>query len=194
MSPLPARHDAQYCGARGGHVLIKKYGNRRLYDTARSRYITLDELAELIRAGEDARVVDAKTSEDLTTATLVQIIIEGRGAAKLLPVPLLVQLIRLSNAALGEFMGRYLAGALELYLQAKTQAQAIAPYTPFATVPFTAADTFAQMLGGMMPSWGRQAPPQPRRAPEPPREDDVSSLRRELDELKQSLRKRSRKR
>src|SRR3954471_2947574 len=105
-------------------IHIKKYGNRRLYDTEESRYITLDELEAKVKKGADVQVLDAKTGEDLTQATLVQIIIEGRGAAKLLPVPLLVQLIRLSNAALGEFMGRYLAGALELYLQAKTQAQA----------------------------------------------------------------------
>ena len=73
-------------------MLIKKYGNRRLYDTESSRYITLEELAGIIRRGEEVRVVDAKSGEDLTTATLAQIIIEGRGAARLLPLPLLVQL------------------------------------------------------------------------------------------------------
>ena len=70
-------------------VLIKKYSNRRLYDTEASSYLTQDELAEKIRSGADVRVMDAKSNEDLTQATLTQIIIEGRGAGKLLPVPLL---------------------------------------------------------------------------------------------------------
>ncbi|TMA14751.1 MAG: polyhydroxyalkanoate synthesis repressor PhaR, partial [Deltaproteobacteria bacterium] len=87
-------------------TLIKKYGNRRLYDTGHSRYITLEELADIIRGGEDVRVVDAKSGEDLTTGTLAQIIIEGRGAARLLPVPLLVQLIRMGDDALAEFLGQ----------------------------------------------------------------------------------------
>ena len=73
-------------------MLTKKYGNRRLYDAARSRYITLEELAEIVRREDSVRVVDAKTGEDLTTSTLAQIIVEGRGAARLVPVPLLVQL------------------------------------------------------------------------------------------------------
>ena len=147
-----------------------------------------------MQGGSDVQVVDAKTGEDLTQATLVQIIMESRGAARLLPVPLLVQLIRLHQDALGEFLGRYVAGALDLYMQAKSGAQALAPFNPFATVPFSAADAFARMMGGVMPGWGgRQAQAQ---APVAPQQngDDVSRLRRELDELKQSLRKRAKKR
>jgi polyhydroxyalkanoate synthesis repressor PhaR len=56
-------------------VLIKKYGNRRLYDTGDSRYVTLDELAAKIRTGVDLRVVDAQNGEDLTQATLTQIVL-----------------------------------------------------------------------------------------------------------------------
>ena len=79
--------------ARGpGPVIIKKYGNRRLYDTGSSRYITLEDLAEQIRGGQEVRVIDAASGDDLTQATLTQIIIEGRGAARLLPVGLLTQL------------------------------------------------------------------------------------------------------
>src|SRR5678815_3753125 len=81
-------------------VLIKKYGNRRLYDTGDSRYITLDELAARVRNGADVRVVDAQTNEDLTQATLVQIVLETGNAAKFLPVQLLTQMIRLSDDAL----------------------------------------------------------------------------------------------
>jgi len=98
-------------------MLVKKYGNRRLYDTDESKYITLEELAESVRRGKDVRVVDAKTGEDLTTGTLAQIIIEGRGAGRLLPPQLLVQLIRMGDDALAEFLGQYVSWALEVYLQ-----------------------------------------------------------------------------
>ena len=67
--------------------LLKKYENRRLYDTEESRYVTLEEIAERIRLGSDPHIVDAKSGADLTQATLAQIIIEGRGASRLLPVP-----------------------------------------------------------------------------------------------------------
>jgi polyhydroxyalkanoate synthesis repressor PhaR len=87
-------------------VLIKKYGNRRLYDTGDSRYITLDELAAKVRTGVDVRVVDAQNGEDLTQATLVQVVLEAGNAAKFLPVQLLTQMIRLSVVWLAEFFIR----------------------------------------------------------------------------------------
>src|SRR5689334_23020588 len=111
----------------GPSMLVKKYTNRRLYDTEESRYITLEELAEKVRAGQDATVVDAKTGEDLTRVTLTQIIMESRGAARILPVPLLFQLIRLGDESLAEFLGIYLGQALDGYLTLKRGAQAIAP-------------------------------------------------------------------
>jgi len=153
--------------------LIKKYGNRRLYDTSRSRYISLDELAATVRGGRDVRVVDAKTGADLTQLTLAQIIFESKSAARLLPAQLLTQLIRLSDDALAEFLGQYVGAALDLYLQARQGAQALAPYVPFGGLPFGAPNPFARM-------WG---------APPPPA-GEVAALRRELDELKASLRKR----
>lgn len=171
-------------------ITIKKYSNRRLYDTDQSRYVTLEELEDTIRNGTDVRVVDAKTGEDLTGPTLTQIIIEGRKAARLLPVPLLLQLIRLGDDALAEFFGRYVTGALELYLSAKRGAQAIAPLNPLATLPFAASDALARMW--MATPFGRSAdatpPPEP--APRPhdvSRDDDVASLRRELEELKRTV-------
>jgi polyhydroxyalkanoate synthesis repressor PhaR len=167
-------------------VTIKKYGNRRLYDTQDSRYVTLEELAAKVRSGTDVRVVDAKTGGDLTQATLTQIIIEGRGAAKLLPVPLLMQLIRLSDDALAEFFGRYVSGALELYQQMRRGAQSVAPYNPLASLPFAATDALARMwmsnpftaaagFGGGAPWGGEQVhtpPPEVTPPPEPvPRPD-----------------------
>src|SRR5437016_11516826 len=100
----PCSRIVRRCNKEAG-VLVKKYGNRRLYDTDQSKYITLEELAETVRQGKDVRVVDAKTGEDLTTATLAQIIIEWRGAARLLPQALLVQLIRMGDDSLAEFLG-----------------------------------------------------------------------------------------
>ncbi len=131
---------------------IKKYSNRRLYDTEQSRYITLEELTDMVRRGTDVRVIDAKSGEDLTQPTLVQLILEGQ-AAKLLPVPLLAQLIRMQDDALGEFLGRYVSAALEVYLTAKRGAQAVAPYFPLAQVPFSASHAMARALGGM-PGFG----------------------------------------
>jgi polyhydroxyalkanoate synthesis repressor PhaR len=157
-------------------LLVKKYGNRRLYDTASSRYITLEELAEIIRGGEDVRVVDAKSGDDLTNATLAQIIIEGRGAARMLPVPLLTALIRMGDDALAEFLGQYMTWALEVYLQARKGTQAMSPFNPFA---------------GLTRMFGASLPPVP--APPPaPAASELSQLRRELDELKQGLKKRRR--
>jgi polyhydroxyalkanoate synthesis repressor PhaR len=172
-------------------IIIKKYSNRRLYDTYQSRYITLDELEATIRDGTDVRVVDAKSGDDLTQPTLTQIIVEGRGAAHLLPVPLLLQLIRLGDDALAEFFGRYVTGALDLYLQARRGAQAIAPYNPLANLPFAAGDALARMW--MATPFGRSpdATPPPAPAPErsgdEQRDDDVASLRRELEELKKAV-------
>lgn len=175
-------------------LVVKKYSNRRLYDTEESRYITLEELTERIRAGADVRVVDAKSGEDLTQATLTQVILEGP-AAKLLPVPLLTQLIRMQDDALGEFFGKYVSATLEMYLTAKQGAQAVSPYFPFATLPFSASNAFARLFTPQ-PSWEAAAPPPPpRREPEPePAESDIASLRRELDELKRALKKKPRRR
>lgn len=170
-------------------TIIKKYANRRLYDTNESRYITLEELAETIRRGADVRVVDAGSGEDLTQATLAQIILESRGASKLLPVPLLTQLIRMGDDALAEFLGRYMSAALDMYVQAKQGVQQLAPMNPFASLPFAATSALARLFTGSL--W-----PEPAPAPSPPppsqsqqaSSEDVADLRRELDELRQSMR------
>jgi len=185
-------------------VLIKKYGNRRLYDTGDSRYVTLDELAAKIRTGADLRVVDAQSNDDLTQATLTQIVLETGHAAKFLPVQLLTQMIRLSDDALAEFFSRYVTGALDLYLQAKRGVQSLAAYNPLAQLPLAASDALARMwMGnpfGGYPGYAAPPPPYPVAAAPPPaddaagseaepaKSDDVAAMRRELDELKQALR------
>jgi polyhydroxyalkanoate synthesis repressor PhaR len=175
-------------------VVVKKYGNRRLYDTGESRYVTLEELAEKIRKGTDVQVVDAKSGQDLTQPTLTQIIVESRGAAKLLPVPLLLQLIRMREDALAEFMGRWMTWALAVYTQARRGASSMAAYNPLAMAPFAATNALARLLNGPA-AWADPEPPAPppppEAAPEPPN-DDVAQLRRELDDLKKSLQKKRR--
>jgi polyhydroxyalkanoate synthesis repressor PhaR len=80
--------------------LIKRYGSRKLYDTEESRYVSLDELAAWIRGGQQIRVIDNKTSDDVTSQTLTQIISEeGRKGTALLPNELLHELIRIGEEA-----------------------------------------------------------------------------------------------
>ena len=162
-------------------MLVKKYGNRRLYDTEQSRYVRLDEIAERIKAGADVQVVDAKSGADLTAPTLAQIIFEDQNAARLLPVPLLVQLIRMGEEPLADFLGRYVSWALEMYLSARSGLGSL--YNPLAALRGFPA----------LPARKR-----PRAAPEPPAggtRDEVAELRRELADLKRTLkRKPSRRR
>ncbi|MFZ5443732.1 MAG: polyhydroxyalkanoate synthesis regulator DNA-binding domain-containing protein [Myxococcota bacterium] len=176
-------------------MLIKKYGNRRLYDTESSRYITLEDLTEAIRGGAEARVVDAKTGADLTQQTLTQIIIEGRGADRIFPAALLHQLIRLGDDALADFLGRYVQAALELYLQARKATQSFMPFNPLVALTQFANNT---PFGGWNNPAGVQPIPVPSTAPAPtppppapaPAPSDVDQLRKELEELKGMLRKR----
>ena len=117
-------------------IVIKKYGNRRLYDSSTSAYVTLEELAAKLRAGAEVKVIDAKSGRDLTQQTLAQIILEGRGAARLLPTPLLIRLIRLGDDALAEFFGTYVSWALGVYLQVRRGAAAVAGLNPLANLLF----------------------------------------------------------
>lgn len=167
--------------------LIKKYGNRRLYDTDKSRHVTLDELAAKIRGGDDVKVIDAKSGEDITQATLTQIIVEGRDLARLLPVPLLTQLIRLGDDALAEFFGRYVTGALEVYLHARHSAQAISAFNPLAALPLAASEAIARMW--MSQAEGEAPATKPGPEPAPASADDVAALRAEIAELRRAMRK-----
>ncbi len=178
-----------------GPILIKKYSNRRLYDTGDSRYITLDELASKIEGGASVRVVDAKSQADLTAAILTQVIIEGRGLAKLLPVELLEQLIRLGDDALAEFFGRWVVGALDVYLQAKRGIAGPASWNPLTAAPMAAQDMLSRLWMGMPFVGPRTGPPGPPERgsydePAPPAatSDDVAALRREIASLRDSMR------
>jgi len=105
-------------------VTIKKYANRRLYDTESSSYITLDRLAAMIREGRDFEVVDAKTGEDITHQVLTQIIVdeESRGST-MLPVNFLRQLIGLYGGQMQGAVPTYLEAAMDAF-QKNQQAMA----------------------------------------------------------------------
>jgi polyhydroxyalkanoate synthesis repressor PhaR len=98
-------------------VTIKKYANRRLYDTESSTYITLDRLAHMVREGREFEVVDAKTGEDITRQVLTQIIVdeEARGGETMLPTNFLKQLIGLYGNSMQNFVPQYLEAAMDAF-------------------------------------------------------------------------------
>lgn len=138
-------------------ILIKKYANRRLYDTANSRYVNLAQIAEMIKEGALVEVSDTATGEDLTKVILTQIILEEeKGQRNLLPVEFLHELIKYGESASGDFLRSFLASGFDAYKQAQEQM----------------TNTFRQW---MPPGWV---------APSPPGEAKVD---KEVVELKQRL-------
>src|SRR5829696_8970124 len=117
---MPA--DAGFGGS-GGHmaksdepITIKKYANRRLYNTGTSTYVTLEDLAIMVKAGENFVVYDAKTNEDITRSVLTQIIFEQEnkeGGQNLLPINFLRQLIRFYGDSMQMMVPRYLEVSID---------------------------------------------------------------------------------
>jgi polyhydroxyalkanoate synthesis repressor PhaR len=98
-------------------VKLKKYANRRLYDMEKSAYVTLNQVADLIRQGRQVEVVDAKSKEDVTASILSQIILEeAKNKNILLPVPVLHLIIQYGDNVLGEFFEKYLQQMIQTYL------------------------------------------------------------------------------
>ena len=102
-------------------LVIKKYANRRLYDTEKSAYVTLEQVAEQVRQGRWVEVRDAKTNEDVTAVILTQVLLErARGKNFLFPPPVLHLMIRYGDTALEEFFQSYLEPIIENYLKYKS--------------------------------------------------------------------------
>lgn len=114
-------------------VIIKKYENRRLYDTSSSRYVNLDDIAQMVREGTEIRVVDAATGEDLTRLVLTQIIVESAKVPDSpFPVDMLRQMIIASGRLNQEGLRAYMKTMLDLY---QNTYRAFAPgLSPFAAV------------------------------------------------------------
>ena len=126
--------------------LIKKYPNRRLYDTRTSTYITLADVKELVLAHEGFQVIDAKSGDDLTRAILLQIILEEEaGGAPMFSSDLLSQMIRFYGNAMQGMMGNYIENNIKSFteVQAKLKEQAKALY---GEAPGDSQDLWAQFL------------------------------------------------
>jgi polyhydroxyalkanoate synthesis repressor PhaR len=158
-------------------TVIKKYGNRRLYDTAASKYINLDDIATFIREGKDVKVVDAKTGQDLTRVTLTQIITEdAKDKPTGLPLELLRQLIVASDEVRQEFIMWYLKSAFDTY--AKVQDAVQSRLGEVQSAILSPVDLMKKFLGA------NSAP-----SPQSPPESEVDALRKRVAELEARLEK-----
>jgi polyhydroxyalkanoate synthesis repressor PhaR len=103
---------------------FKKYANRRLYDMDKSQYVTLAQIADMIKQGHEVEVLDAKTKEDVTAFILTQILLEeAKQHNALLPVPLLHLIIQYGDNVLGEFFEKHLQQTINAYLQYKASVE-----------------------------------------------------------------------
>jgi polyhydroxyalkanoate synthesis repressor PhaR len=101
-------------------VKLKKYANRRLYDMEKSAYVTLSQVADLIRKGRQVEVIDAKTNDDVTAFILTQIILEeAKNKNFLLPIPVLHLIVQYGDNILGEFFEKYLQQMITTYVAHK---------------------------------------------------------------------------
>ena len=153
-------------------ILIKRYENRKLYDSSRSTYITLDEIAGLIREGKEVRVVDARTNEDLTRGTLALIIMEGERQKKnLLPLNFMYQLIKYGESIQGVFQ-EYLSSGFESFLASQQEAQ----------------KRLREWTEARRGEESRTASPKRTSDHEALLKDEVDQLKRKLEELERRLR------
>lgn len=101
-------------------IVIKKYANRRLYDTSSSSYVNLEQVADMIREGRDVMVVEAKGGADVTRQVLTQIIVEGSKDSEGPPVEFLQELVRAGDRAQRDFLQWYLSSAAQVYQRVKS--------------------------------------------------------------------------
>ncbi len=175
-------------------IVIKKYANRRLYNTSKSCYVTLEHLAEMVREGDDFVVRDAKSDEDITRSVLTQIIFEEEAKGQnMLPTNFLRQLIRLYGDSLQGFVPSYLEASMETFAhnqeQMREQVAAAMGGNPalanFETMARTNMDWFENAMRMFTPfgQTGATVEPEKPAAPSAPTEEG----RAELDELKEQL-------
>jgi len=176
-------------------VTIKKYANRRLYDTESSAYITLDRLAQMVREGREFEVVDAKTGEDITRQVLTQIIVdeEARGGATMLPINFLKQIIGLYGNSMQTFVPQYLESAMEAFQRNQSAVKDAFGANMFADLAKRNMAMFeeaAQAFAAKGQAFSTKG--KPREEAQKPGSSDVDQLRAELAALQAKVDKLSR--
>ncbi len=183
---------------------IKKYANRRLYNTGTSTYVTLEDLAEMVKSGEDFIVNDAKTGEDITRSVLTQIIFEQENKGQnLLPITFLRQLIRFYGDSIQNLIPTYLDFSIDSLVrdQDKLRGQMKSAFGPSALDVIgdqvrRNTEMFEQAMRMFLP-FGAGRPENAARPPsgeaEAPTDSDFDTMRRQLDEMQKRLDKLSKK-
>lgn len=174
-------------------VTIKKYANRRLYNTGTSTYVTLEDLAAMVKEGEDFVVYDAKTGEDITRSVLTQIIFEQehKEGQNLLPIAFLRQLIRFYGDSMQMLVPRYLEVSLdsltreqEKFREQMTKAFGVGPLGPLEEQVRRNMEVFERAFSMFTPFARREG----EGAEEPPRgAGEINDLKRQLDEMRQKI-------
>jgi polyhydroxyalkanoate synthesis repressor PhaR len=177
---------------------IKKYANRRLHNTGTSTYVTLEDLAEMIKSGEDFAVVDAKSGDDITRSVLTQIIFEQESKGhSLLPVAFLRQLIGFYGDSIQNLVPTYLDFSIDSLVrdQEKLRGQMTNAFGPSALDVISDqvrrnTEMFEQAMRMFLPFGTAGATGQPKAADAAPGVEpsgDLDTLRRQLDELQKRL-------
>jgi polyhydroxyalkanoate synthesis repressor PhaR len=184
-------------------ITIKKYANRRLYNTGTSTYVTLEDLAAMVKEGEDFLVYDAKTGDDITRSVLAQIIFEQENKAgqNLLPTTFLRQLIRFYGDSMQMVVPKYLEASIdtltreqEKFRKQMTSAFGTGPFAPLEEQVRRNMELFERTFSMFKP-FGigslRKDPPSadapPSSSSEPPPADDIDELRRQMKEMQDRL-------
>ena len=197
--------DTQESGAepQGERVVIKKYANRRLYNTASSSYVTLEHLADMVKKGIDFVVYDAKTNEDITRSVLTQIIFEEEEkheGQSLLPIQFLRQLISFYGNSMQAFLPSYLELSLASFAQQQERMrQQFAAFTPTAGASaydeqirqnlalFDRAMKMFSPFAFAKPEEPAPAPPPPKAEAAPAADDALADLRRRMEEMQAQI-------
>jgi polyhydroxyalkanoate synthesis repressor PhaR len=200
-------------GPKPAPVVIKKYANRRLYNTATSAYVTLDHLAQMVKDKTDFVVYDAKTGDDITRSVLTQIIFEeeSKGGQTLLPIPFLRQLISFYGDSLQGIVPQYLEMSMTQFARNQEQmrrylqnAFGFNPFQQFESMGKQNMAMFEKAMRmfnpfhtgpGASPPAGAngQEPPKAESAPASSNEAAIDDLKRKLDELQSQLAELSKK-
>ena len=211
--PVEPKPEAKRSKGGDDRVVIKKYANRRLYNTASSSYVTLEHLREMVKEGVDFVVYDAKTNEDITRSVLGQIIFDEEGKGQnLLPIQFLRQLIRFYGDQMQSFVPSYLEASLDAFTQqqerlrkqmTETFGAAPTPYGPFdeqvrqnlalfdRAMKMFSPFAYARPEGAAPAAADPAAAPAATAAPAQPtggeRQDSIADLKAKMEEMQKQI-------